>query len=131
MWVQSLGEEHALEEGMATHSNILPENPMDRGAWHSESSDFSFTVLFPGSLKQVSMGQHPSVHRAAFFLESLGRTPFPAFCGFCVASFLGSGPSLFFFNNSASSNSSPSLTFPLTGTEKSDAFLNVVSLKMC
>ena len=25
MWVQSLGQEGPLEEGMATHSNILPE----------------------------------------------------------------------------------------------------------
>ena len=24
MWVQSLGQEDPLEEGMATHSNILP-----------------------------------------------------------------------------------------------------------
>ena len=32
-WVQSLGWED-LEEGMATHSNILAwEIPMDRGAW--------------------------------------------------------------------------------------------------
>ena len=34
-WVQSLGQEDPLEEGMATHSSILVflENPMDRGAW--------------------------------------------------------------------------------------------------
>ena len=33
-WVQSLGPEDPLEEGMATHSSILAlENPMDRGAW--------------------------------------------------------------------------------------------------
>ena len=32
--VQSLGQEGALEKGMATHSNILAlENSMDRGAW--------------------------------------------------------------------------------------------------
>ena len=30
-WVQSLGGEDPLEEGMATHSNILAW--MDRGAW--------------------------------------------------------------------------------------------------
>ena len=35
-WVQSLGGEDPLEEGMATHSSILPwENPMDRGAWQA------------------------------------------------------------------------------------------------
>jgi len=33
-WVQSLGWENPLEEGMATHSNILAWRiPMDRGAW--------------------------------------------------------------------------------------------------
>ena len=32
--VQSLGWEHPLEEGMATHSSILAGNScMDRGAW--------------------------------------------------------------------------------------------------
>ena len=33
-WVQSLGWEDPLEEGMATHSsNLAWRNPMDRGAW--------------------------------------------------------------------------------------------------
>ena len=33
-WIQSLGWEDPLEEGMATHSNILAwKIPMDRGAW--------------------------------------------------------------------------------------------------
>ena len=33
-WVQSLGWEEPLEEGMTMHSNILPWRiPMDRGAW--------------------------------------------------------------------------------------------------
>ena len=33
-WVQSLGWEDPLEEGMATHCNILAWRiPMDRGAW--------------------------------------------------------------------------------------------------
>ena len=32
-WVRSLGQENPLEEGMATHSNILAWRiPMDRGA---------------------------------------------------------------------------------------------------
>ena len=30
-WVQSLGWEDPLEEGMATHSSL--KNSMDRGAW--------------------------------------------------------------------------------------------------
>ena len=34
--VQSLGREDPLEEGMATHSNILAWRiPMDRGAWQA------------------------------------------------------------------------------------------------
>ena len=33
-WVQSLGWEDPLEEGMATHSSILAwRTPMDTGAW--------------------------------------------------------------------------------------------------
>ena len=32
-WVQTLGLEDPLEEGMTTHSSILAWNPMDRGAW--------------------------------------------------------------------------------------------------
>ena len=33
-WVQSLGWEDPLEEGMATHSSILAwKIPMDKGAW--------------------------------------------------------------------------------------------------
>ena len=36
IWVQSLGWEGPLEEGMATHSSILAWRiPMDRGAWQS------------------------------------------------------------------------------------------------
>ena len=35
-WVQSLGWEDSLEEGMATHSSILAWRiPEDRGAWQS------------------------------------------------------------------------------------------------
>ena len=30
---QVLSQEDPLEKGMATHSSILAENPMDRGAW--------------------------------------------------------------------------------------------------
>ena len=33
-WVQSLGQEDPLEEGLATHSSVLPWRiSMDRGAW--------------------------------------------------------------------------------------------------
>ena len=35
-WVQSLGWEDPLEEGMVTHSSILAwRMPMDRGAWRA------------------------------------------------------------------------------------------------
>ena len=35
-WVQSLGWEDPLEEGMATQSNILAwKIPVDRGAWQA------------------------------------------------------------------------------------------------
>ena len=35
-WVQSLGQEDPLEEGMATHPSILAWRiPMDRGAWQA------------------------------------------------------------------------------------------------
>ena len=35
-WVQSLGREDPLEEGMATHSSILAWRiPMDREAWQA------------------------------------------------------------------------------------------------
>ena len=36
MGVQSLGQEDPMEEGMATHSNILAwRTHMDRGAWQA------------------------------------------------------------------------------------------------
>ena len=34
-WVQSLGWEDPLEEGMATHSTILASVPLDSGAWRA------------------------------------------------------------------------------------------------
>ena len=35
-WVQSLGWEDSLEEGVATHSSVLAWRiPMDRGAWQA------------------------------------------------------------------------------------------------
>ena len=36
MWVQSLGKEDPLEEGMATQSSILAQRiPMGRGTWQA------------------------------------------------------------------------------------------------
>ena len=35
-WIQSLGWEEPLEEGLATHSSVLAWRiPMDRGAWQA------------------------------------------------------------------------------------------------
>ena len=35
-WVQTLGWEDSLEEGMATHPNTLAKRiPMDKGAWQA------------------------------------------------------------------------------------------------
>ena len=47
-WVQSLGWEDPLEEGMATHSSILAWRiPMDRGAWwvvaHGDHKELDMT----------------------------------------------------------------------------------------
>ena len=55
-WVQSLGQEDPLEEGMGTHPSILAWRiPMDRGAWkaavhrvtksQTQLSDFPFTFM--------------------------------------------------------------------------------------
>ena len=38
MWVQSLGQEDPLEEGMATHSNILVYRLMEPGGLQSIGS---------------------------------------------------------------------------------------------
>ena len=35
MWVQSLGQEDPLEEGMAPHSRILAWRILGRGAWRA------------------------------------------------------------------------------------------------
>ena len=42
MWVLSLSQEDALEEGMATHSSILAWRiPMNRGAWWARVRGFA------------------------------------------------------------------------------------------
>ena len=69
-WVQSLGWEDPLEEGMAIHSNILAWRiHMDRGAWQATVhgvarhqiclSDFTFTVHVHELEKE--MATHSSV----------------------------------------------------------------------
>ena len=83
-------------------SRALSSVPCGSTVWRScrccnESTILLCSVLYARSLMRLSVGQHPSVHTAAFFLKGLGRTPFPAFPGFSVASFLVSEPSFFFF----------------------------------
>ena len=48
-WVQSLGSEDPLEEGMATHSSILAWRiPMDRGAWRVQDGNSAGARRSPG-----------------------------------------------------------------------------------
>ena len=66
-WVQSLGREDPVEEGMATHSSILAwKIPMDRGAWRA-------TVHEVGS-KELDMTEQPStaqqLHHLTLFVFS-------------------------------------------------------------
>ena len=69
-WVQSLGWEDSLDEGMATHSSILSWRiPMDRGAWKAAArgvtegrtrlNDFTFTFHF--HVLEKEMATHSSV----------------------------------------------------------------------
>ena len=39
-WARSLGQEDPLKKGMATHSSILLENLMARGAWRATVHGF-------------------------------------------------------------------------------------------
>ena len=64
-WVQSLGWEDPLEEGMATHSNILAWRiPMDRGAWWAYDG-----VAESATTQQLSTAQHSLI----FKIEDLHR----------------------------------------------------------
>ena len=57
-WVQSLGQEDPLEEGMATHFSILVWRiPMDRGAWWATVHSVTKSQT---QLKQLSM--HACTH---------------------------------------------------------------------
>ena len=60
-WVQSLGREDPLEEGMATHSSILAWRiPMDREAWRATVHGVAKSLTQP--LKQLN-----GMIRAVFF----------------------------------------------------------------
>ena len=57
-WVQPMGQEDPLKEGMATHSSILAsENPMDRGACQ-------------GTVHRIAQSQTPlkQIHMQAIYL---------------------------------------------------------------
>ena len=59
-WVQSLGWEDSLEEGMATHSDILAcRIPMDRGAWWASVNVVSKSWT---RLKRLSTAEHKERH---------------------------------------------------------------------
>ena len=59
--VQSLGWEDPLEEGIATHSSILPWRiPMDRGAWG------------PGGHKESDTTERLSTAQVGSSLSSIG-----------------------------------------------------------
>ena len=73
MRVRSLGQEDALEKGMATHSSIsCLENSMDRGAWrvqstgsqrdrHNRMTNTSLHQFFIGSLSCFGLPLHSEV----------------------------------------------------------------------
>ena len=59
-WVQSLGWQDPLEEGMATHSSILAWRiPMDRGAWQA----IVHGVKESDTTEQLSTAQHMGSRR--------------------------------------------------------------------
>ena len=59
MWIQFLGWEHPLEEGMATCSSSCLEKPMDRGAWQA-------TVHSAAELDMTEVTQHAHVHSLTY-----------------------------------------------------------------
>ena len=80
-WVQSLGREAPLEEGMATHSSILAWRiPMDGGAWQA-----TIHGLIKSQTPLMQLSTHTFLCMAAqysivlmycilFFDSSVGRT---------------------------------------------------------
>ena len=66
-WVQSLGWEDPLEEGMATHSSILAWRiPTDRGAWQAtvHSVEKSRTQL-SDKAQHSTVGHHRTLSRVS------------------------------------------------------------------
>ena len=65
MWIQSLGQEDPLEEGMATHSSALAWRiSMDRGAWWATVHGVAKNCT---RLKQLSMHTHIFVKHQILF----------------------------------------------------------------
>ena len=63
-WVQSLGQEDPLEEGMATHASILAWRiPLDRGAWRATVHRVAQNWTRLKSLSMHTPYFDPQVHR--------------------------------------------------------------------
>ena len=65
-WVQSLGWEDPLEEGMATHSSVLAWRiPMDRGVWravvHEVTKESARTELLSTTAGSLLQWNFPGV----------------------------------------------------------------------
>ena len=68
-WVQSLGWEDPLEEGMATHCSVLAwRTPMDRGAWRAAVHGVAKSWT---RLEQLSTAQHIPISSTTTFPESI------------------------------------------------------------
>ena len=98
-WVQSLGWEDPLEEGMATHSSITWRVPMDRGAWWAtvrgvtkswtQLSDFPFFLSFLWFCScELCSGKEPACQTRLGFIPGLGRSPGGRHCNPCQYSCL-------------------------------------------
>ena len=66
-WVQSLGQEDPLEEGMATHASILGWRiPMDRGTWratvHGVAKESDTTERLKNKPQRSKISKPPLLH---------------------------------------------------------------------
>ena len=113
-WVQSLGQEDPLEEGMATHSSIILEDATDRGAWWSQRSPWGHKEL--DTTEQMNTHtQNRDVHKSG--CGWLGtRAGHACWTWVCYVSGRGRGSS----SRQRPWRFVPSLTFPLQGPPRAD-----------
>ena len=72
--IRSLGWEHSLEKGMATHSSILAgKNPMDRGAWWATVHRVAKSWTQLKWLIMQARGSYLTYLGVSFFRMKLGR----------------------------------------------------------